>query len=289
MKVLTINREISVLLLIIILLLFIVVIYIYFVILLDWEQPNFAYGTKIHRQSEKITWEQVMALWDYNFKMHFKVEGKILNAYPQNVAFPINEIDACEKPPLVLALVVTAFKHWKNRHFIRNTWGHTTLQKKTGIKTIFMVGQTKDSSEQSSVEQESSTFHDIVQANFIDSYDNLTYKTIAILNWTATYCSQVPLLLKIDDDVMPNPMALSDFLTHYLSTNPHPSSIMGKVRCCDPVLRTGKWAVSEELYPSKMYPSYVAGPSYLVPTTVIPALLQAIMRTRYEYEIIHFL
>lgn len=130
------------------------------------------------------------------------------------------------------------------------------------------------------MESESKQNRDVIQANFVDSYRNLTYKTTALLTWAAENCPHSPILLKIDDDVIPNPLALQDFLLAYLQDHPHPTRILGKVRCCDLVLREGKWGVPKDIYPGNEYPTYVAGPSYMVPTALIPALLQAVRRTR---------
>lgn len=176
---------------------------------------------------------------------------------------------------------MTAIKNNQRRHFIRHTWGHSAVVEKTGIKPLFIVGQPKQHTDQLALEDESHQHHDILQANFIDDYQNLTYKTMAILHWTSTHCTNVPLLLKIDDDVIPNPFALSDYLVSYLQRNPQPILLMGKLRRRDKVLRSGKWAVSESEYNGSRYPPYVAGPSYIVPSAVIPALLQTAKRTRF--------
>ncbi|XP_071512899.1 lactosylceramide 1,3-N-acetyl-beta-D-glucosaminyltransferase A-like isoform X2 [Panulirus ornatus] len=187
-------------------------------------------------------------------------------------------------------MVVTAVTNRHRRHFIRHTWGHPLLTQVTGVKPMFIIGQTKDPKLQAVVESESEKHHDIVQANFLDSYRNLTYKTTAMLTWASKNCPHSPVLLKIDDDVIPNPLALQEFILAYLQDHPHPTRILGKVRCCDPVLRQGKWGVPKDTYSANGYPTYVAGPSYIVPMALIPALLQAIRRTsNISHESLSFL
>ena len=40
-----------------------------------------------------------------------------------------------------------------------------------------------------------------MQGNFVDSYNNLTLKTISMLEWAERHCSRVPFVLKTDDDM----------------------------------------------------------------------------------------
>ncbi|KAH3736609.1 hypothetical protein DPMN_043181 [Dreissena polymorpha] len=48
---------------------------------------------------------------------------------------------------------------------------------------------------------ENKIYHDIVQENFIDSYTNLTYKTIMGFKWASTKFSNVQFVMKTDDDM----------------------------------------------------------------------------------------
>ncbi|KAG7171760.1 Beta-1-3-galactosyltransferase 1-like 1, partial [Homarus americanus] len=228
-------------------------------------------------------WREIVGSWNHHYQVKSQIEGDVVNTYPDEVTFLVEESEACRDPPLVLAMVVTAVTNWHRRHFIRHTWGHPALVQVTGVKPLFVMGQVNDKKHQDSVMRESQQHHDVVQANFIDSYRNLTYKTMALLTWAAQHCPLAPVILKIDDDVILNPVALREFLLVYLQEHPQPTRIMGKVRCCDPVLRKGKWGVPEDIYPKKGYPTYVAGPSYIVPTPIIPTLLQAIKRTKFFF------
>ena len=53
---------------------------------------------------------------------------------------------------------------------------------------------------------------DLVQENFVDSYRNLTLKTLMAIRWASTYCSNANFVLKIDDDVLVNPSPLLEYL-----------------------------------------------------------------------------
>ena len=54
------------------------------------------------------------------------------------------------------------------------------------------------------VEQESQIFHDIVVEDFVDSYHNLTLKTMMGMRWIATFCEHAQYVLKADSDVFVN-------------------------------------------------------------------------------------
>lgn len=55
-------------------------------------------------------------------------------------------------------------------------------------KIIFVVGKTESNETQERLELESSTYDDIVQEDFIDTYNNLTIKTLMTLKWVNSVC-----------------------------------------------------------------------------------------------------
>ncbi len=58
-------------------------------------------------------------------------------------------------------------------------------------------------------------YGDLVQENFLDSYRNLTLKTLMGIRWASIYCANAKFIVKIDDDVVLNPY----FLVNYLDNN----------------------------------------------------------------------
>ncbi|KAH8032797.1 hypothetical protein HPB51_001875 [Rhipicephalus microplus] len=57
---------------------------------------------------------------------------------------------------------------------------------------------------QESVANEIARYGDIIQADFRDTYRNLTLKSVFLLKWAFMYCSRAQFLLKTDDDVFVN-------------------------------------------------------------------------------------
>lgn len=56
------------------------------------------------------------------------------------------------------------------------------------VKVVFLVGETSSNETQLRISQESYMFGDMIQESFIDSYNNLTLKTIMMLKWVTTNC-----------------------------------------------------------------------------------------------------
>ena len=67
-----------------------------------------------------------------------------------------------------------------NRQTIRLTWGH--LSARTDVAMGFVFGNATLEN-QEILEYESSLYGDIIQGTFKDTYNNLTLKTVSMLDW----------------------------------------------------------------------------------------------------------
>jgi len=54
------------------------------------------------------------------------------------------------------------------------------------------------------VEEESLHYSDIIQEGFVDSYNNLTLKSVMMLKWVLSNCHSVRYIMKTDDDMFVN-------------------------------------------------------------------------------------
>ena len=68
----------------------------------------------------------------------------------------------------------------------------------TGL-LVFIVGLQED--KMADLEEESDQNGDLVITEHLDSYNNLTLKTLAAFDWMLTFCPQTEYLLKTDDDM----------------------------------------------------------------------------------------
>ena len=65
---------------------------------------------------------------------------------------------------------------------------------------VFIVGRTSSSSTQELLEAEHERFGDIVQADFVDHYNNLTLKSVYTLKYVLMHATEAKFLFKVDDD-----------------------------------------------------------------------------------------
>uniref|UniRef100_A0A8B9GV95 Hexosyltransferase n=2 Tax=Astyanax mexicanus TaxID=7994 RepID=A0A8B9GV95_ASTMX len=105
---------------------------------------------------------------------------------------------------------------------------------------------------------------DIVYVDFIDTYQNLTVKTMMIMNWLATYCPSARYAMKVDADIFVN----VPYLVRYLQNQGESSQkdfITGSVinDGCPRRNQRSKWYLSKEAYPESRFPPYVSGAGYV--------------------------
>lgn len=83
-------------------------------------------------------------------------------------------------------------------------------------------------------------YNDIIQEGFLDSYNNLTVKSLMMLKWVNRYCQAVQFLMKTDDDIYVNLPALIDMLRPAIRRQ---NILIGSLICrAKPILdATNKW------------------------------------------------
>uniref|UniRef100_A0A8C2WGG1 Hexosyltransferase n=1 Tax=Cyclopterus lumpus TaxID=8103 RepID=A0A8C2WGG1_CYCLU len=120
------------------------------------------------------------------------------------------------------------------------------------------------------LEEESRTRGDIIQVNFQDSYQNLTIKTMMMMNWLATHCPNASYVMKVDADSFVNIF----YLLGRLRSSPGRGFITGSVISDGRPRRDmrSKWRVSEELYPDSSFPPYVSGAGYVFSGDLAPRI-----------------
>ena len=124
----------------------------------------------------------------------------------------------------VFVAVISATENFNRRKMIRQTWYNhlKTLRQEELVDLAgfaFILGITKDEITQIKIQEESKTWGDIIQIEFTDIYENLTYKVAALLNWFYRFCGSVDFVLKVDDDVYVNVDILAHFVKLYNESN----------------------------------------------------------------------
>ncbi|XP_059399318.1 beta-1,3-galactosyltransferase 2-like [Carassius carassius] len=201
---------------------------------------------------------QTITAQKHHISVHYHV------AHPSNYHFILDEPDKCSQwDPFLVFMVPVAPHQVEARNAIRSTWGNESSVQGKAVLTLFLVGLTGGPEAQQKLEEESRQHRDLVQSNFVDSYFNLTIKTMVIMDWLATCCPRAAYAMKVDSDMYIN---MKNLMSLLLAPNtPRQNYITGYLMWNQNVIRNkkSKYYVSEELYPASKYPTYVLGVAYV--------------------------
>lgn len=179
---------------------------------------------------------------------------------PQTYRYILNQPAACRDQNLLLVLMVpVAPQQAEARRAVRRTWGAPGAE----TLTLFFVGvpEEQGSGIQERLEAESGRHADIIQMDFVDSYHNLTIKTMMMMHWLATHCPNASYAMKVDSDIFVNIF----YLARRLRGSPRVGYITGSVIRGGRPRRSSrsKWFVSEQQYPKDRFPPYMSGAGYV--------------------------
>ncbi|XP_032997697.1 beta-1,3-galactosyltransferase 4 [Lacerta agilis] len=174
----------------------------------------------------------------------------------------------------LLVLVASAPDHAARRQAVRDTWGGVLWADGRPTRTLFALGVPSEPSLQAALEREAAQHGDLLQGRFLDTYANLTLKTLALLGWAATCCPGASFVVKADDDVFLNLPALARHLGALPSP---PPPYLGRIHWWvgpnrDP---RSRHHVPAPLYPGDTFPPYCSGTAYVLSGEAVPALLGA--------------
>lgn len=187
---------------------------------------------------------------------------------PSTYRYTLNQPKLCvRRKPFLVFMIPVREDDSESRAAIRKTWGQDGLVPSVDIARLFFLGLSKESKlkPDERLLNESEAYGDIIQMDFLDTYRNLTVKTMMIMNWLATYCPSARYAMKVDADIFVN----VPYLVRYLQAKPPQLDyITGSVINDGRPRRDqhSKWYVSEEVYPESSFPPYVSGAGYVFST-----------------------
>ena len=164
------------------------------------------------------------------------------------------------------------------RERIRTTWG-LLCKKVEWCSYSFIVGYSDDTTSEDQINKEHLLHKDILKEPFIDTYNNLTLKSIYLLKHFVVQRLRLKFLLKVDDDSYVNILGLRKLLktlqsnpkkgifgflqkgsksSHWLPTvhRPTTNSLQDE--------QTRKWIVPKYMYRRRLFPQFLGGSGYLV-------------------------
>lgn len=207
--------------------------------------------------------------------------------YKQKFIFTLREQIKCEEnPPFLVILVTSRPEDVKARQVIRITWGSQKSWWGQQVRTLFLLGHggEREESLSLSIEDESILYGDIIRQDFLDTYNNLTLKTIMAFRWVAEFCPNTQYVMKTDSDVFINTGNLVKFL---LKSNASENFITGYPFINNPCNRGlyKKTYISYDEYPFNVYPPYFSGLGYILNSRLacrIYELMQHVKPIKFE-------
>ncbi|KAF4532105.1 hypothetical protein B566_EDAN006199 [Ephemera danica] len=197
-----------------------------------------------------ITKEEQFTVFKYNFDLLTNLEEKCKRNESVDVVF----------------LIVSFIKTYDRRMAIRQTWGLENHIKDAKIRRVFLMGtDPKNDSVRTEILRENEQHHDIVLADYDDTYENNTIKYIMGIEWARKFCSNSKFYVIADDD------AFFSFLFYggY------------KISAAGP-MRYGKWKATVEQYPYDVYPAYITGHTVILSHDVLDVLVEAAHHTKID-------
>ncbi|VDO37125.1 unnamed protein product [Haemonchus placei] len=140
---------------------------------------------------------------------------------------------------------------------------HTTKRGRVVVFFILSIPNWDNPRQLKELVEEQYRYGDLIATDLTDSYENLVQKVHACMTFHMQFCSSVPFLLKVDDDVAVHPDRLvaswiwepGSLRRLYCSVHYNTAPIR------DPY---NKWFVSKNVWPFKYYPPYCNGPFYVM-------------------------
>ena len=178
----------------------------------------------------------------------------------------------------LVIFIASSIKHRNKRQSLRDSWLSASRNNTSNMRYVFILGEIDKSALHHELKNEAEKFNDIVIANFQDTYQNLTLKTIAGYHWINKYCAHARFVMKTDDDVYVN---IPSLLEHLVNKTDDYS--FGKPSKDAPPIRdkNNKWYISFEDYPSATYPDYYNGFGYVLSMKHVRGLLNIYQNVKF--------
>ena len=163
----------------------------------------------------------------------------------------------------------SGINYFNRRQVMRSTWANQSIKEHKLLKNVFLVGRSINDSINDELFAESETYGDIIQLDFIDSYERLVEKTIFGIKWMSEYCGNAKLIMKVDDDMVVNTKELIDYFLSLTKQNLSAlkNKIFGKCKHAYkyPIRDVkDKHYVSRDDYAFDLWPNYCLGPAYIL-------------------------
>lgn len=234
---------------------------------------------KIVTNSKQISGKENGELPPENKKSGIKATPNLT----QSFTFIINEEEKCkDKTPFLVLLILTTATELQQRSAIRKSWGNEAAVPGVDIVRLFMLGIEPKGAHEDVLLRESEQYHDIIQQDFLDTYNNLTLKTLMGMSWVASYCSGARFAMKTDSDVFVNTMHLIEKLLRPLPPSTQNYFTGFLMKGYTPIRnKDSKWYISEEEFPGNIFDPFCSGTGYVFSGDLPAKIVNASLTIKY--------
>ncbi|XP_019164731.1 PREDICTED: hydroxyproline O-galactosyltransferase GALT5-like [Ipomoea nil] len=160
--------------------------------------------------------------------------------------------------------ILSAGNHFDERMAVRKTWMQHESIKSLKVVARFFVAMHRKNEVNVELMKEAEFFGDIVIVPYMDNYDLVVLKTVAICKY-AIRTMAAKYIMKGDDDTF----VRIDALMNEVKKVPQGRSLyVGNINYNHKPLRKGKWAVTYEEWSEEDYPPYANGPGYIISSDI---------------------
>ncbi|CAA6659043.1 unnamed protein product [Spirodela intermedia] len=170
---------------------------------------------------------------------------------------------AADEPVELFIGILSAGNHFAERMAVRKSWMQS-IRKSQNVVARFFAAMHARNDLNVELKKEAEFFGDIVIVPFMDSYDLVVLKTVAICEYGVNRVS-AKYIMKCDDDTF---VRVDSVLEEAKKVPGDRSLYVGNINYYHRPLRNGKWAVTYEEWPEEVYPPYANGPGYVVSSDI---------------------
>ncbi|KZV31263.1 putative beta-1,3-galactosyltransferase 19 [Dorcoceras hygrometricum] len=208
--------------------------------------------------------------------VHYVFAGSLPTSHPSFA--PQKHLDLSERwkaPPIrdgpveLFIGILSAGNHFAERMAVRKSWMQHSLIKSSVVVARFFVALHARKEVNIEVNKEANFFGDIVIVPYMDNYDLVVLKTVAICDYGVRALS-ANYIMKGDDDTF---VRVDAILKEAKKVPNNRSLYIGNINYYHKPLRSGKWAVTYEEWPEEEYPPYANGPGYIISSDIANVIL----------------
>ncbi|KAL3631096.1 Hydroxyproline O-galactosyltransferase galt6 [Castilleja foliolosa] len=160
--------------------------------------------------------------------------------------------------------VLSAGNHFAERMAVRKSWMQYKTVQSANVVARFFVAMHARKEVNVELMKEADYFGDIVIVPYMDNYDLVVLKTIAICEYGVRTVA-AKYIMKCDDDTF---VKIDAVMLEVNKIQNERSFYIGNINYYHRPLRHGKWAVTYEEWPEEEYPPYANGPGYIVSSDI---------------------